>query len=329
MRDHDTTHAHHDHVDDQNRDRDQNRDQNRDRDRGQDRRGGRDDHDLGLRFDLRTLLGRRRVLGLLAGGGLLAAAGIAGCGGSEQTGTAAATAGTRGAPPAGGTAGGVGGSSADATAQAAGDTDAAIPEETSGPYPADGSNGPNVLDDSGIVRADIRSSFAAASAVATGVGLGIVLRVLDTSRGGAPYAGAAVYLWHCDSQGRYSLYSDAIAGENYLRGVQVAGADGTVRFTSIFPGAYAGRWPHVHFEVYADRSAATSSGSPVRTSQLALPQSAAAAVYATAGYPGSAANLARLSLARDNVFGDGYDRQLATVTGAVTAGYTATLAVPV
>ena len=37
---------------------------------------------------------------------------------------------------------------------------AEIPQETEGPYPADGSNGPTVLTSTGVVRSDIRSSFA-------------------------------------------------------------------------------------------------------------------------------------------------------------------------
>lgn len=37
-----------------------------------------------------------------------------------------------------------------------------IPAETAGPYPGDGTNGPNVLTQSGIVRSDIRSSFGSA-----------------------------------------------------------------------------------------------------------------------------------------------------------------------
>ena len=47
----------------------------------------------------------------------------------------------------------------------------------------------------------------------------------------------------------YGEYSEGETDQNYLRGVQEAGPDGRVRFTSIFPAAYAGRWPHVHFEV--------------------------------------------------------------------------------
>jgi hypothetical protein len=97
---------------------------------------------------------------------------------------------------------------------------ASIPEETAGPYPGDGSNGPNVLTESGVVRSDLTRSFGGASGVAEGVPTTINLRLLDVAGGGGPLAGAAVYLWHCDREGRYSLYDESIAGENYCRGVQ-------------------------------------------------------------------------------------------------------------
>jgi protocatechuate 3,4-dioxygenase beta subunit len=204
-----------------------------------------------------------------------------------------------------------------------------VPDETGGPYPADGSNGVNVLDDSGIVRTDIRSSFGASTTTAPGVPLEIVLTVRDAATGDA-LTGGAVYLWHCDRDGEYSLYSDGLEDENYLRGVQQIGSDGTVRFTSIFPGCYSGRWPHIHFEVYADLATAIASGPIVKTSQIALPKEAAEAVYATEGYATSVRNLAQTSLARDNVFGDdGGIHQLATMTGSATSGYTAALTIGV
>src|SRR5262249_49654097 len=94
---------------------------------------------------------------------------------------------------------------------------AEVPSETAGPYPGDGSNGPNVLDDSGIVRHDIRRSFGDSRALATGVPLRVNLTVTDASNDYAPLSGAAVYLWHCDRRGRYSMYSSGVTGENYLR----------------------------------------------------------------------------------------------------------------
>ena len=79
------------------------------------------------------------------------------------------------------------------------------------------------------------------------------------------------------------MYDQEIASENYLRGVQESDGDGKLSFTTIFPAAYAGRWPHIHFEVYESIDAATSAGSKLRTSQIALPKDACEAVYATRG----------------------------------------------
>ena len=155
------------------------------------------------------------------------------------------------------------------------------------------------------------------------------LKVLSTAQDCAPLAGAAVYAWHCDTPGRYSMYSQGVTGENFLRGVQEADADGNVTFVSIFPGAYAGRWPHVHFEVYPDLGAATSAGSKLWTSQLAFPEDVCQEVYATSGYEASVRNLAATPLARDNVFSDGYALQMATMSGDVPSGLTATLPIPV
>ena len=184
-----------------------------------------------------------------------------------------------------------------------------------------------MLTQDGVVRRDIRSSFGGASGTADGVPLTIDLEIVDTS--GSPLPGAAVYVWHCDREGRYSMYGD-ITDENYLRGVQVAGDDGRLAFTSIFPGAYSGRWPHIHFEVYADEAEATSAGEPTATSQIALPEDVCAEVYATTGYEQSVTNMSRSSLTSDNVFGDdGGVEQLATMSGDVDSGLTATLTVPV
>lgn len=205
-----------------------------------------------------------------------------------------------------------------------------IPEETAGPYPGDGSNGPNVLTESGVVREDITASFGSASGVADGVPLTIELRIQDADNGCAAFAGAAVYLWQCDAAGQYSLYSEAIADENYLRGVQEADADGVVRFTSIVPGCYAGRWPHIHFEVYESLAAAADVAEKIATSQIAIPQATSEAVYSDARYDGSSRNLSQVTLASDNVFGeDSAAQQLAMISGDVSSGFHAALVVPV
>jgi protocatechuate 3,4-dioxygenase beta subunit len=272
-----------------------------------------DEDDRGLVYDIRTLVDRRRALGLFGGAavtGLLAAC---------SSPTSAFT----------GSSAGTSDDSADGSADGSTDELTEVPDETGGPYPADGSNGVNVLDDSGIVRSDIRSSFGASTTTAEGVPLTIALTVRDAATGDV-LQGAAVYLWHCDIDGGYSLYGRGLERENYLRGVQQVDASGTVTFASIFPAAYSGRWPHIHFEVYSDVATAVASGPIVKTSQVALPKEACEAVYATDGYEQSVRNLAQTSLAGDNVFGDdGGIHQIATMTGSVAQGYTAALTVGV
>lgn len=283
------------------------------------------EHDLGLSHDLPTVLNRRRALGLLSAAGLAAA--LAACGGGSDTATkATATTPTRGGPPNGGPPDG-GGAPPESSVEVA---EGEIPEETGGPYPADGTNGVNVLTESGIVRQDLTASFGGASGVAAGVPLAIDLTIVDMNGDDIkPYAGAAVYLWHCDQEGRYSMYDAEIKDENYLRGVQIADADGRLSFTSIFPAAYDGRWPHIHFEVYPDEKSATSASGKLRTSQLAIPEDACHAVYATAGYEQSIQNMSRTTLDSDNVFSDGHSLQLAKATGSVAKGYTLKLNVAV
>jgi len=209
-----------------------------------------------------------------------------------------------------------------------------IPEETAGPYPGDGSNSngsgiANALALTGIVRSDIRSSIAGASGVADGVSLTVNLHLVGTNSSCADLSGYAVYLWHCTRDGKYSMYSAGITGENYLRGVQEANSSGVVTFTTIFPGCYSGRVPHIHFEVYRSATTATAYSNKLKTSQLAFPTDVCDEVYATSGYSASVANFAAISFSSDNVFSDGVALQLATVTGNATDGYIAELQVGV
>jgi protocatechuate 3,4-dioxygenase beta subunit len=260
--------------------------------------------DQGLAFDVGTLLSRRKLLGILGLGA--ATVGLAACGGTST------------------------GSSATTTSSSIGAVTGEIPDETAGPYPGDGSNGADVLEQSGIVRSDIRSSFGDSSGTAEGVPMTLELVVRDLANGGVPFVGAAVYVWHCTREGGYSMYSAGVEDQNFLRGVQVADFAGGVRFTSIFPACYDGRWPHIHFEVYPDEASIADATSAIATSQVALPQDVCEIVYATSGYERSIDNLSRVSLDGDNVFGDdGGASQLGTVTGSVRLGYTVTLAVGV
>jgi protocatechuate 3,4-dioxygenase beta subunit len=277
-----------------------------------------DEDHRGLVYDIRTLVDRRRALGIFGGVGLTAL--LAACSADEPkaTATASSTPSASATPSAPSTP----------SAAASGPIDE-VPDETAGPYPGDGSNGVDVLDDSGIVRSDIRSSFGSSTTVAQGVPLTIALTVRDAATGSA-LAGAGVYLWHCDRDGGYSLYSNGLENENYLRGVQETDAGGTVTFTSIYPACYPGRWPHIHFEVYSDVATAVASGPIVKTSQIALPEEANALVYATAGYEQSARNASQVSLASDTVFrDDGGIHQIANMSGSVAVGYTAALTIGV
>jgi protocatechuate 3,4-dioxygenase beta subunit len=242
--------------------------------------------------------------------------------------------------PVGGWGGATGGGTALAATTGAGGTTTgslgctAIPEETAGPYPADGTNSSvggiaNALALSGIVRSDIRASIAGATGVAAGIPLTIRLQLVNVGASCAPLAGAAVYLWHCDRAGNYSMYSSGVTGENYLRGVQEADANGVVSFTTIFPGCYPGRMPHVHFEVYPSLARATSAVNRIKTSQFTFPMAALNEAYAVSGYETSVRNLAGSSYATDNVFNDGTSLQMVSITGSPAAGYVATLSVGV
>lgn len=269
-----------------------------------------DEDHRGLVYDIRTLVDRRSALGIFGGIGLTAL--LAACAAPEPRTPATGTSPTTSSPT---------------TSAASPLTE--VPTETQGPYPANGSNGVNVLDDSGIVRSDIRSSFGSSTDAAEGVPFTIRLTVRDAATGSA-LVGAGVYVWHCDREGGYSLYSGGLENVNYLRGVQATDDSGTVEFTSIYPGCYPGRWPHVHFQVYADVDNAIAAGPVVKTSQIALTEEASAAVYATSGYRQSVRNLSRVTLATDSEFGnDGGIYQIASMSGSASAGYAAALTIGV
>jgi len=267
--------------------------------------------DQGAGFDVRTLVTRRRLLGLVGVG--VGAAALAACGASGSSGSGSST-----------------------TAASTGATvDGEIPEETNGPYPADGTAEVNILEESGIVRSDITSSLGGGTTV-DGVPLTLTFALTDVANDDAPFDGVAVYAWQCDAQGRYSMYSSGVEDETYLRGVQVADADGEVTFTTIVPGCYAGRWTHVHFEVYPDAASATDVAHVIATSQLAFPPDVLADVYGSSEwsevYAGSTDNLTAIGtqVSDDGLFGDGdWELQVPEISGDPTAGYTARLTVAV
>ncbi|QGZ42838.1 hypothetical protein IP92_04576 [Pseudoduganella flava] len=292
-------------------------------------------HGHSLEEDLRKMLGatadrRQSLRWLLAGAAALP---VAGCGGSSTDSSASTTTSTDTTGTTTGTTGtGTTGTGTGTTGTSS--SCSVIPEETGGPYPGDGTNSNssgvvNVLTQTGVVRSDIRGSFNGMSGTAAGVPLTIKLHIVNANNNCAAANAFALYLWHCDRDGNYSLYSSGVTNQNYLRGVQEADANGDITFTTIFPGCYSGRMPHVHFEVYASLAKATSAANRVKTSQFTFPMATLNEVYATTGYSASVRNLAQISYATDNIFSDGYALQLATVTGNATDGYVATLTVAV
>ncbi|MDO9005463.1 MAG: intradiol ring-cleavage dioxygenase [Aquabacterium sp.] len=281
------------------------------------------DHDQGLAHDLQTIqhaaARRRQALRWLVGAGTTA---LLGCGGGGDDADSSSSA--------------SGSNTTTSTTTTGSGTTAScsvIPEETAGPYPGDGSNTSNgsianALALSGIVRSDIRASIAGSTGVAAGVPLTIELRLVNTAASCADLSGYAIYLWHCDRDGKYSMYSSGITDENYLRGVQSTDSGGVVTFTTIFPGCYSGRMPHMHFEIYRSANVATQYSNKLRTSQLAFPVDVCQTVYNGAiGYSASISNLSQISFATDNVFSDGVTLQVASVTGDIVNGYAATLTV--
>jgi protocatechuate 3,4-dioxygenase beta subunit len=192
------------------------------------------------------------------------------------------------------------------------------PTETAGPFPL-----LSVLSDSRFLRADITEGQP-------GVPLNLTLEVVDVGRKCLPMAGAAVYVWHCSKEGAYSGYEQGAQGnhrgQTWLRGLQLTDGRGRASFRTIYPGWYPGRVTHIHFQVYiGDRQ----RGRATATSQLVFPDEVTAAVYAAPAYAARGQNSTVKRIADDFLFADGYEHQLAQITGNPAAGYTASLTVGV
>jgi protocatechuate 3,4-dioxygenase beta subunit len=206
------------------------------------------------------------------------------------------------------------------------------PAATAGPFPADGSNmrdgqTVNILTEAGVIREDIRPSIGGLTPVAEGVPMQVEISLVDVNRACAPLAGHAVYLWQCDAAGVYSIYG--APDRNYLRGVAISDAQGRLRLTTVFPGCYPGRWPHLHFEVFASADDAVRGGPALLTGQFALAEAECRAVYSEGGaYAASLPALDGVSLTRDGIFrrssADELAAQTLVLTGGAAQGYRAT-----
>jgi protocatechuate 3,4-dioxygenase beta subunit len=234
---------------------------------------------------VRRTLRRREVLAALGAG---VGAAVAACGGSSTSPTATTT----------------------TTTTTPGTVNAACavsPTETRGPYP----DTTGMINNSAFFRRDITEGKP-------GIPLTLTLTVVNVSSACAAVSGLQVEIWQCDATGNYSEYSQPGfngTGQTFLRGVQTTDANGQVTFNTIYPGWYAGRATHIHVDVY-------KSGSIVKSTQIAFPETVSSAVYASGVYAADGQNT-QTTNANDNVFSDGVTNELATVTGSPSGGYTA------
>ncbi|SEV96449.1 Dioxygenase [Chitinophaga sp. YR573] len=187
----------------------------------------------------------------------------------------------------------------------------ATSSETAGPYPT--------ITPSSYVRSNIVDGQS-------GVPLTIKITIKNTNNSCAALSGALVDIWHCTAVGYYSEYTDTPGGgyatvdytaSHFLRGRQTTDSNGLVTFTSIFPGWYSPRAPHIHAHIY------NSAGTSLLVTQIAFPTDVCNTVYTTAtDY--KAHGTQDTANTADMVFSDSLTTELSTVTGSVSAGYVLT-----
>lgn len=235
---------------------------------------------------------RRTALSVLGSAGVAAVA--AACG---STPTSPSSAGTSTTTTTGGTTGSA--------------TSCVVsPEETIGPYP----DRTGMLTNQAFYRQNVTEGRA-------GTPLTLELTVVNVRASCAPVANAAVEIWQCDASGNYSEYAQPGfngVGQTFLRGLQTTNASGAVRFTTIYPGWYNGRATHIHVDVYINNTR-------VKVTQIAFPENISAQVYAQGVYASKGQNTT--TNARDNVFSDGVNDEVAVITGSLATGLTASLTI--
>lgn len=179
------------------------------------------------------------------------------------------------------------------------------PSETAGPFPT--------KSPSSLVSSNIISDRQ-------GILLTVKITINNSNSNCAALTNAIVDIWHCDATGNYSEYggggmqSTNYTSVHFLRGRQTTDASGLVTFTSIFPGWYSGRAPHIHVHVYS------ADGSSLLTTQIAFPSDVCDTVYTTADAYKSRGTQ-NTSNSSDNIFADSLASELATVSGNVSDGY--------
>lgn len=260
-------------------------------------------------------LQRRQTLGALGALSMISATGLIGCGGgSSSSGSSGSNSTSTTNTTSSSLAASTSSNASSATSNSSGIC-TLIPTETIGPFPLS-----TLLDNSSVLRENVAEDK-------TGVPLQVKIKLVNVNNSCTPVS-AYVYIWHCDKDGLYSGYSQSNnagqSGKTYCRGVQYTDTSGVAHFTTIYPGWYAGRITHIHFQVFL-----TTYGSSARStaiSQMAFPAETTKAVYETSLYT-KGQNTSVTSFTADNVFSDGVEYQLATMSGNVTDGLIAELEV--
>lgn len=179
------------------------------------------------------------------------------------------------------------------------------PYKIKGPFP--------IMTPSQLLQANIVSDRV-------GVALLINLTIRNKNSNCSAAHGLLVDVWHCDNEGNYSEYGGTqeqttdYTGVHFLRGRQTTDANGNVSFISIYPGWYPGRAPHIHVEVL------DAGGNSLLITQIAFPEDISSTVYASPHYaPHGQATTPNIS---DSIFFNSLSREMVTITGDVTNGYT-------
>jgi protocatechuate 3,4-dioxygenase beta subunit len=250
------------------------------------------------RFDQDVRVGRREAIQAL--GSVMAVGFLSDCGGDGTASPASASS----------AASQAGASAATTNAQCV-----VTPAVTEGPY----------FVDERLNRSDIRAD-PASGVVRPGVllDLTVVLSQIGAAGTCAPLAGALVDMWHCDALGVYSdISQQATVGQEFLRGYQVSDANGTARFTTIYPGWYSGRAVHIHFKV---RTNPDGPSGLEFTSQMFFDESLTDVVHAQAPY--NSKGRRNTTLATDGIYQSGGTSLLVPLSGS-GGGYAGTFHVGV
>lgn len=171
--------------------------------------------------------------------------------------------------------------------------------------------------DNQLYRSDVRTDTLGSAGQQQGVVLALTLHVYDHSSSCAAMEGVYVDIWHCNALGVYSDESVLkTANENFLRGYQITDANGMVNFTTIIPGWYSGRAPHIHVRLRTFNSAGVATYD--NTSQLFFATRTIDTIYKTnAPYDTRASILPDTPNAKDSI----YSATLLAALKATDEGY--------